>query len=170
MKSLTVAEILSLPKRVVKARVLHTENDADARLDVEVRPSQGAIPGKLIVFLRVPVALHERFSIGLRFSPQNAEPTVLVRVNGDHSGHKDPHGGRIDAGPHLHEFKPPLRSSAPVPGARAKWAWPLPPENLAVPTAWRTFCRRANLASTPLVDAKVRSFYLPMGQLRILGL
>jgi hypothetical protein len=158
----SVAELLAIPKTVLHTFRASSHDPDHARLDLEL---EAACPGTFHVFVRVLFALNENFSVGLRFAAPGAGDTVLLRVNGDHGSHRNPDGGVIGEGPHVHSFQSPVRDQAPGPGTEARWAWPLPPDHLALPTAWRTFCGLIALTSTTKVDRRIVTLYASTAQL-----
>ena len=158
----TIADLIATPKAVEKVLRASSECPENVRLDVEL---ESEIDGRFFVFVRVLRALNENFSIGLRYELPGFGAVVLLRVNGDHGGHKNPDGGFILDGPHVHSFRTPLRDAPPRAGAEARWAWPLPAEHLALPTAWRTFCSLISLTSSSKVDKKIRGLYTSTAQL-----
>jgi hypothetical protein len=145
----TIADLIAAPKAVKKVLRASGEASENVRLDVAL---ESELDGQFFVFVRVLRALNENFSIGLRYELAGFGNVVLLRVNGDHGGHKNPDGGLIPEGPHVHSFRPPLREAPPRAGAEARWAWPLPADHLALPTAWRTFCDLVSLRSTAKVN------------------
>lgn len=158
----TIAELIAAPKAVEK--VLRSAGESPENLRFDIALSSG-LEGQFFVFVRVLRALNESFSIGLRYELGGFGNVVLLRVNGDHGGHRNPDGGFIREGPHIHTFRPPLRDKPPRAGAEARWAWPLPAEHLALPTAWRAFCQLVSLTSTAKVDKKIARLYTSTAQL-----
>lgn len=159
--TLSIADLVAIPKTVARAFRTSTRDAEHVRLDLELAAS---CPGTFHVFVRVLRALSESFSIGLRYEAQPGD-TVLLRVNGDHGRHRNPDGGFLIEGPHVHSFVPPSRDAPPRPAAEARWAWPLPTENLALPRAWSTFQRAVALTSTAEVDRKIARLYTELSQL-----
>jgi hypothetical protein len=162
----SVADLLAIPKTVSRVFRVSTQDAEHARLDIELA---AACAGAFHVYVRVLRALNENFSVGLRLVQTGVGDTVLLRVNGDHGGHRNPDGGAIAQGPHVHTFRAPLRDQPPRPGADARWAWPLPADHLALPTAWRTFCALVALTSCAKVDRKVAKLYASSAQLSLLS-
>lgn len=164
----TIASLIAVPKTVHRPFRALSQDPENARLDLELA---AATPGRFFVFIRVLRALSENFSIGLRYEEPGLGVLVLLRVNGDHGRHQNPGGSVIPDGPHIHTFRSPARDAPPRPRAEAKWAWPLPADHLALPTAWRTFCGLVSLDSTTKIDKKVGALYasliqLPLGSIR----
>jgi hypothetical protein len=164
--SVSVATLLSIPKTIARTFRTATHDPEHARLDLELAAT---CPGNFHVYVRVLRALSENFSVGLRFSAPGTGETVLLRVNGDHGAHRNPDGGMIAEGPHVHSFRSPQRDQAPRPGADARWAWPLAPDHLALPTAWHTFCVLVALTTDAKVDRKIARLYASLAQLPLLG-
>ena len=163
---LSVADLLAIPKTVSRTFRISTHDPEHARLDIELA---AACLGAFHVYVRVLRALNENFSVGLRFCQPGAGDTVLLRVNGDHGRHRNPDGGMIAEGPHVHSFRFPLRDQAPRPGSEARWAWPLPADHLALPRAWRTFCALVTLTSDAKVDRRIAKLYASSAQLPLLS-
>jgi len=162
---LSVAELLAVPKTIARSFRVSSQDPEHARLDLAVA---AGCPGSFHVYVRVLRALNENFSVGLRFAAPGAGETVLLRVNGDHGAHRNPDGAMIAEGPHVHSFRSPSREQAPRPGADARWAWPLSPDHLALPTAWRTFCSLVALTTDEKVDRKIASLYASSAQLSLI--
>jgi hypothetical protein len=141
--------------------------DAYLRLEIHL---EAAAPGQFRVFVRILRALSENFSIGLCYSEPAQADAVILRVNGDHGSHRNPDGGMIAQGPHVHGFRGPRRDAPPQPGAEARWAWPLPPDHLSLPIAWRSFCREASVGSNEKVDKKMVKLHASLSQLALQGL
>lgn len=160
----TVASLIAMPKAIEKTFRVQAQDPEHARLDLQLSAS---IAGTFFVFVRVLRALNENFSIGLRYEEAGFGNVVLLRVNGDHGPHRNPDGGRIAEGPHIHTFRSPARDAAPRSGAEAKWAWPLAAEHLALPVAWRTFCSQVCLESDTKVDKKIATLYTSLAQLSL---
>ncbi|MGH7271775.1 MAG: DUF6978 family protein [Polyangiaceae bacterium] len=160
----SIADLLAVPKTIARTFRVSTQDPENARIDLEL---EAAYPGSFHVFVRVLHALGENFSMGLRFAAPGAVDTVLLRVNGDHGGHRNPDGGWIEEGPHVHSFRSPARDQPPRPDSQPRWAWPLPPDHLALPTAWSTFCRLTALASDTKVDRKISTLYASSVQLHL---
>jgi hypothetical protein len=160
----TIAALIAAPNGVQKVLPASGENPENIRLDVALKSE---LDGQFFVFVRVLRALNENFSIGLRYELGGFGSVVLLRVNGDHGGHKNPDGGVISEGPHVHTFRSPQRDRPPRAGAEARWAWPLPADHLALPTAWRTFCGLVALVSNAKVDKKIAALYTSTAQLSL---
>ena len=162
--SFTVASLIGVSKVIEKTFRVQSQDQEHARLDLQLSASTA---GTFFVFVRVLRALNENFSIGLRYEEAGFGNVVLLRVNGDHGRHRNPDGGIISEGPHIHTFRSPAKDAAPRSGAEAKWAWPLPSEHLALPTAWKTFCGLVSLESTTKVDKKIATLYTSLAQLSL---
>lgn len=160
----TIEQLVAWPKTVSGTARSRTD-DASYRLDV---PLVSSAPGSFRVFVRILRDLAEHFSMGLAYrTAPGAQETVLIRLNGDHGHHKNPDGGQIESGPHLHFFIPPLLLEPPPPGAKHKWAWPLPPEFVSAQLAWPKFCEHASVVSTSKVDRSIRKLYRAAAQTTI---
>ncbi|MGA2447163.1 MAG: hypothetical protein ABTD50_00650 [Polyangiaceae bacterium] len=162
----SVAELLAIRKTVSRVFRASTRDMEHARLDLELAAE---CSGRFHVFVRVLRALSENFSVGLRYASAGTGETVLLRVNGDHGSHRNPDGAMILEGPHLHSYRPPLLGQPPRPSAHARWASPLPPDHLALPTAWRTFCGQIALAPDAKVDRTIATLYASLAQLPLPG-
>jgi len=162
MKRPSIAELIACPKTISKAVQANDDDPKHHRLDLVLKSEA---PGKFQSFIRVKRAMKEHFSIGLRYLDDEGAHVVLLRVNGDHGRHRNPDGGLILSGPHVHGFRGPLRELPPQDRVEARWAWPLPADHLALPVAWRTFCSLVHLESERKYDRKVAELYTSWRQL-----
>ncbi len=153
----TIVDLLAATKTVIgKGR--RSVLQGSARLDFRLK---SGLDGRFHAFVRVNERLSEHFSIGLRYEADFGH----LRVNGDHGAHRNPDGLLITTGPHVHMFRAPARDQAPKDGAEPKWAWPLPPDTVALNVAWRTFRDLASVTSTGDADRKVAAMYAASAQL-----
>jgi hypothetical protein len=164
--AISVADLLAFPKKVSRVFRASTRDIEHARLDLELAAE---CPGRFHVFVRVLRTLSENFSVGLRYFSAGAGETVLLRVNGDHGSHRNPDGAIILEGPHLHSFRPPLLNEAPRPSTHLRWASPLPPDHVALPAAWRTFCGQIAFIPDSKVDRIIGKLCASLAQLPLPG-
>ena len=143
----TVGELLALPKSVVlPAKPKAKANQAHREIDLEVQAS-GA-PGHFLVYVRVNVHLAESFSIGLRYHAVGKEASQLLRLNGDHGGHQNPDGSRLEEGPHLHAPTPDEASQEPAQHFEPRMATPVvAAQAISLPDAWLFFCQAAKIGN-----------------------
>jgi hypothetical protein len=160
-----VASLLAVPKRVERILPLRLKDAEHARFDVAL---SAPVVGRFVVFVRVLRALNENFSIGLRYEAADFGSTVLFRVNGDHGSHRNPDGSYFSEGPHVHTFRSPARELPPRSGAETKWAWPLEPQNLSLPCAWKTFSSLVFLDQDAKVDKQIQTLYTSLAQLQLI--
>ena len=111
-----------------------------------------------MVYVRRDTDLAEDFSIGLRYEqPGSRRPIVVLRFNGDHGGHRNPNGTRIDEGPHVHApTVEELRLAVDEAEFRPhgpRYATASPPGLAHFPAAWDAFCQAAGIAENPEVAA-----------------
>lgn len=162
MTQISIAELIATPKTITETLRNKGNDPVHARLELSLTSE---VPGKFQAFLRVKRALQENFSIGLRYFDDDGRDVILFRVNGDHGRHRNPDGGLIASGAHVHGFRGPMRELPPRNGAEARWAWPISPDHLSLMVAWRTFCVLANLESERKFERAVGKLYTPPRQL-----
>lgn len=162
MTDLSIESLIATPKAIAKRIRNKNDDPVHARLDLLL---ESELPGKFYAFVRVRRALKENFSIGLRYLDGDGGDIVLLRVNGDHGKHRNPDGGILAFGAHVHGFRGPIRELPPRNRGEAKWAWPISPDHLALPVAWRTFCVLAQIESAQKVEREVAKLYTSLSQL-----
>lgn len=152
--------LIALPKEIVSVGRWCVEG-GHWRLDAAAR--SGDTP--FIVFVRVLQKQPENFSIGLTYQNLGRKPTILLRLNGDHGEHANPKGGgHFSSGPHLHAVRAPLRFDPPKPGADCRWAWPMPPECVVLPLAWRAFREQVGLAYHRKMSGHIAELHAKIAQ------
>jgi hypothetical protein len=151
-----VEEILAVPKRLVgQPREKKKTSPTLLQWDLDI---EAEIEG-LKVYVRRDTDLAEDFSIGLRYEQPGIRPIVVLRFNGDHGGHRNPDGTRIDEGPHVHaptleEFRLAVDEAEFQPHGR-RYAMASPRRLAHFPAAWDAFCRAAAIAE----DAEVAAYF-----------
>jgi len=136
MMRLSVADLIARPKTIAAKIRGDGDDPVHARLDLAL---DSDAPGKFQAFLR------ELFDRAPLLVGRRRGDAILIRVNGDHGRHRNPDGGLILSGPHVHGFRGPTLELPPRNRAEPRWAWPIAPDHLALPMAWRTFCDLANV-------------------------
>jgi len=162
MMRLSIADLIVRPKTIAAKIRGDGDDPVHARLDLAL---DSDTPGRFQAFVRVKRVLKENFSIGLRYLDDDGGDAILIRVNGDHGGHRNPDGGVILSGPHVHGFRGPTLELPPRNRAEPRWAWPIAPDHLALPMAWRTFCDLANVRSERKFEREVAKLYTSSRQL-----
>ena len=111
--------------------------------------------GSFTVIVRVNQVLHESFTVGLRYQERGSQALMLLRVNGDHGGHGNPDGSRIESGPHLHAptaaerlLPPPVRDWSTGPPT----ALPLAVEHNNLLVAWNRLIAEGNIRPSEAIS------------------
>lgn len=151
----TVSELLLVRKTVVlPLRVRPKPNPAHRAWELELHSPASA---EFAVFFRVNLHLPESFSIGLTCRDPGGGLHVLLRVNGDHGGHQNPDGYRVE-GAHMHlPSSSALESPLPIDPWRAgpRCAVPLFVSVLRLSEGWRMLATSTNIEVTPNVQRLV---------------
>jgi hypothetical protein len=143
-------DFLLLPKQVGAPPRRIAKNGPHVEIQVPVTGDMGA----LVLYMRRQVDRPQSFSIGLRLETASPRAAMLARVNGPHAPHTNPDGTLVE-GPHIHGWSEEDMNSPPDPTKEPKVATPLTADNVAMTVAWRSFCVRFQVASTPEVDTLV---------------
>ncbi len=166
--SITVEELLRWPKEPVSpARARKKSQSAYRAWDLLLRAN---LPGQLFVYVRTNVDLPESFSVGLRYHPPQGAPSVLLRVNGDHGGHRNPDGTRFSSGAHVHA---PTTAELAAPYQPGMWsdgppfATLLPTHSLPLLVAWHELITRTNISDSPDVRRAIATMSITVDQLDI---
>ena len=164
----TVGELLALPKSVVlPAKPKAKANQAHREIDLDVEAP--GVAGRFVVFVRVNIHLSESFSIGLMYHSIGKETAMLLRMNGDHGGHQNPDGSRIEEGPHLHAPTPDEALQDPAPHFEPKMATSVTAEQAGVLSdAWLFFCQAAKIGN-PAIVADLMKQMRGSAQLTLVG-
>jgi hypothetical protein len=166
--SITIGELLRCRKDLVPpARAKKKAHPAYRAWDLQL---QAHVPGQFIVYVRINVDLPESFSTGLRYHPPQGAPSVLLRVNGDHGGHRNPDGTRFSSGAHVHAPTEAELAQRCQPGMWAEgppFAALLPVHTLSLVDGWRELVTRTNIGDSPDVRRVIAKMSASVDQLEI---
>lgn len=155
----TLRDMIEARKRITNVRARPKSHPGHVQLNLSV---DSEIDG-LSIYLRLNTRLIELYSVGLWFQCSAKKSTVVLRVNGAHSAHRNPDGTALMC-PHLHIPTEDEMPMAPHSAYDLKNAVSLGGECRFIYGGWDFFCQRVNVETNTAIAAVVSKMHTVAAQ------